>query len=147
MNARTVTNVYENFSKELKILSASQLLEIEAMSQAMTKSECLAFFLLVESQLSKRENEIVDLSILRGRAKGIRRASEKLFTNMSDSKQGTQACLSYLKRFSTEFAKEVDDSEGSSGFSYNITINAEKETKEQSERESPKKKADLIPIK
>lgn len=121
-------NPYTKFNKDLKLFNASQLLEIETMS-TLTFEEVKAYFMIIDEP-SEREQKIVQMAMARGRAKGIKRAADKLFTNMSDGKQGVQACLSYLKRFSKEFEKEVDDSEGAGGISYNVTISAPNEPKE-----------------
>lgn len=121
-------NPYSKFAKDLKLFNIDQLLEIESMS-SMTYDEIKAYFMVVDEP-SEKETRIVQMAIARGRAKGIKKATEKLFTNMSDGKQGVQACLSYLKRFSKEFEKEVDDSEGRDGVSYNVSIVAPNEPKE-----------------
>ena len=121
-NTERDVNPYSKFSRMLKEFSVTQVLEIEAMC-SMTFDEICAYFLIIAEDVSPAERKIVDMAINRGKAKGIKRATDKLFTNMSDGKQGVQACLSYLKRFSTEFNKEVDDNEGASGgTSYNINI-------------------------
>lgn len=120
-------NPYTKFNKDLKLFNASQLLEIETMS-TLTFEEVKAYFMIIDEP-SERETKIVQMAMARGRAKGIKRAADKLFSNMTDSKQGVQACLSYLKRFSKEFEKEVDDTEGS-GINYSITISAPNEPKE-----------------
>lgn len=121
-------NPYTKFNKDLKLFTAAQLLEIESMS-TLTFDEIKAYFMIIDEP-SERETKIVNIAIARGRAKGIKRAADKLFGNMSDNKLGVQACLSYLKRFSKEFEKEMDDSEGAGGINYNITISAQNEPKE-----------------
>ena len=129
-NTERDVNPYSKFSRMLKEFSVTQVLEIEAMCP-MTFDEICAYFLIIPEDVSPAERKIVDMAINRGKAKGIKRATDKLFTNMSDGKQGVQACLSYLKRFSTEFNKEVDDNEGASGgTSYNINITVPNEPAE-----------------
>jgi len=129
-NTERDVNPYSKFSRMLKEFSVTQVLEIEAMC-SMTFDEICAYFLIIPEDVSPAERKIVDMAINRGKAKGIKRATDKLFTNMSDGKQGVQACLSYLKRFSTEFNKEVDDNEGASGgTSYNINITVPNEPAE-----------------
>ena len=122
-------NPYSKFIRVLKEFNVTQVLEIEAMC-SMTFDEICAYFLIIPEDVTPAERKIVDMAINRGKAKGIKRATDKLFTNMSDSKQGVQACLSYLKRFSTEFNKEVDDNEGAGGVSYNVNITVPKEPAE-----------------
>lgn len=120
---------YAKFKACLKNITSSQLLEIESMS-SMTFEEIMAYFLIDKDEVKEAERKIILMAIARGRAKAIKKATDKLFSNMSDGKQGVQACLSYLKRFSKEFEKEVDDSEGSGGVSYNVNISAPNEPKE-----------------
>lgn len=120
---------YAKFKACLKNITSSQLLEIESMS-SMTFEEIMAYFLIDKDEVKEAERKIILMAIARGRAKAIKKATDKLFSNMSDGKQGVQACLSYLKRFSKEFEKEVDDSEGSGGVSYNVNISAAAEPKE-----------------
>ena len=99
---------YAKFKACLKNITSSQLLEIESMS-SMTFEEIMAYFLIDKDEVKEAERKIILMAIARGRAKAIKKATDKLFSNMSDGKQGVQACLSYLKRFSKEFEKEVDD--------------------------------------
>lgn len=136
---QNVLDPYAKFSKDLKILKSIDLLQIEENSMTMTLEECLALFLIIPDELTSREAEICKLAVRKGQARGIKKASEKLFSNMSDSKQGIQACLSYLKRFSDEFKKEVDDSEGSGDIVYNVNIQAEPKEKQESSMADKKK--------
>mgnify|MGYP003475370934 CR=1 FL=1 len=129
---QNVVDPYHKFAKQLKVLTTQDLQRIEEVGATMTLEECLSLFFLLPSQLSETETEIVNLALLRGKSLGIKKASEKLFSNMSDSKQGIQACLSYLKRFSSEFRKEVDDSEGGlGGVIYNVNISSEPKEKQE----------------
>ena len=119
-------NPYDKFKQVMRCMTTLQLLEVESLC-SMTFEEIVDYFLITTTPTAK-EKEIIELAMRRGRAKAIKRATEKLFSNMQDPKQGTVSCLAYLKRFSKEFEKEVDNpGEGGSGISYNVTIAAPKE--------------------
>jgi len=128
-NNNNQINPYDRFKNVIKTFTPTQVLEIESMC-SMTFEEICAYFLIIPEDVQEKERKIIDMAILRGKAKGIKKATDKLFSNMSDGKQGVQACLSYLKRFSKEFHQEVDDSEGLQGFSYNVNITVPKEPAE-----------------
>lgn len=136
---KPVMNIYEKFKADLKIVRPVDLLEIESLGYSMDFDEILAYYLWDEGELSVKEQSIIHRAIARGKTKGIAEATKKLFSNMSNDKTGAAACLSYLKRMSKEFAKDVDDSEGKDGVSFVANITVAKESSVESLQSADKK--------
>ena len=103
------------------------LAEIENLSAALSEKEIFQYYFTTVEQLKSIDLKYFHIAFTRGRALGKARAVDKLFLSMSDSKTGTAAALSYLKRFAEEFKGEIDDSEGKEGsFSFHVTMNEKK---------------------
>lgn len=135
--------IYEQFDNDMEILDIKDLPKIEKFAASMNQKEILSYFLLSAEDLSEKELKVVDKVIQRGLARAINAASDKLFTNMTDSKMGAAACLSFLKRHAEGYKGDIDDNEGKegSGFTYTININEEAEKgnqiQETKENEEP----------
>lgn len=107
--------------KNFKTLSKEECVEIVLASCALSLDECFDYLLIDKAELSDEEIGFCNILHRRGRAIGVKNASDKLFMHMS-TRNGGQSALEYLKSMSGEFAVEVTSSQTSSGFSFNVSI-------------------------
>lgn len=106
--------------KEFKTLTESDCAEIILASKTLTMEECFGYLLIDQSELSEAEIKFCDSLHRRGRAIGVKDASDKLFTHMA-TRNGGQSALEYLKQMSGDFSVEVTATKAS-GFQFNLTI-------------------------
>ena len=110
----------------LEYIDNEDLLSIEQDSRFLDLDDCLIALFVDKRKLSDWELDVVTQVHKRGRQKGITQAGELLFRNMS-AKTGTNACLEYLRQFSSDFTIDVTPmhSGSSSGFNFNVYANDE----------------------
>ena len=110
--------------KDLEILSAEDLLAIELAAKVLEFEEALQSIFLEAADLSDKEVALAKRVWRRGRFQGIQEAGTKLFKQM-ENRNGTQACIDYLRQMSGTFSLEVTPVSTGSGFSFNVFPPAE----------------------
>ena len=104
----------------LEVLSADDLLNIEIMAKTLELDACLESLYLTLADLSELETTIVQRVHRKGRNKGVQEAGDNLFSQMR-TRNGTVACMEYLKVMSNTFTIQVTPVGGSSGgFHFNV---------------------------
>jgi len=107
--------------KDMKVLAAEDLLNIELMAKTLQLDDCLAALFLTASDLDDRELNIATRVHAKGRQLGVKEAGDNLFNQMRN-RTGTLACLEYLRQMSSTFVMEVGaaTSSNGNGFSFNV---------------------------
>lgn len=118
MNYQDIEDYKDGFFKP------DMLAEIETLAAGLSENEIFQYYFTTKEQLKPEDLKYFHIAFTRGRALAKSRAIEKLFASMGDTKTGTAAALSYLKRFADEFAVDIDDNEGKEGaFSFQVIMN------------------------
>lgn len=88
----------------------------------MTKEEIYTSYSLDPDTLTLTERIYFDEQYNFARGVGIKQMGESLFQHASSSKNGLQACATYLRLFSHEYAKLnlPDDDSSPTSFSFNF---------------------------
>ncbi len=81
--------------------------EIRGMSHGMSITEICDFYGIVEKALPEPDRLFFYTQFLKGRVTGVSKATKSLFDQM-DSRQGVQASLAYLERFSDQWEGASD---------------------------------------
>lgn len=102
-------------------LTESECIDIIMAARGLSLEECFDFLLIDEQALTEEERRFCEMLHKRGRAIGIKDATDRLFTHMT-TKVGGQSALEYLKQFSGDFKVEVKKTLGSGGFQFSVTI-------------------------
>lgn len=84
--------------------------EIKALAAGLNREEVLNYYGVTEGMLPDEDQYFFDICFIRGRMDAKHRAVKALFSQMNDSRQGTQAALSYLQRFADSFKGDADKS-------------------------------------
>lgn len=107
--------------KDFDTLTKEECVEIVLASCTLSLDECFDYLLIDKAELSEAELGFCNLLHRRGRAIGVKNASDKLFMHMA-TRNGGQSALEYLKSMSGEFAVEVTANQSHRGFSFNVSI-------------------------
>lgn len=101
-------------------LSADDCIQMSLAARSLSLEECYDMLLVDPEQLTPAERKFAEQIHRRGRAVGVKDASDKLFVHMS-TRQGGNSALEYLKQMSGEFAVELSAAP-KSGFQFNVSI-------------------------
>jgi len=103
---------------EMDTLDFTTLMQVKDMAAGMSKDEILTTFSIVKDDLDKDEIIYFDEFYNFGRGMAV----SKVVNNLIDStrgKQGSAAAMAFLRRFASEFEKEVEgDSSGEFNFQF-----------------------------
>lgn len=111
-----------NYAKidNLAYIDAEDLIAIEINAKILTLPECYEILFISPSELSDHETDCADMAHTRGRKTALVMAADALFSQMR-AKNGSVACMEYLKQMSGNFSLELTPAPGSaSGFSFNV---------------------------
>jgi hypothetical protein len=103
----------------LVTITPEQLYNVEDAAKAMTKEECMAFTGVTLEGLTEIEALHLEGAYKRGRLKGKKLASDRLFSQMG-MKGGGAVALAYLEKFGEEF--KTDGTEGNKVFSFSVKL-------------------------
>lgn len=120
MSSRLSTNY--NKLGDLVYLDSEDLLAIEINAKMLELDECFDMLFIEKDELSEYEFAVCKKAHRRGRKTAIADAGKHLFSQMQ-TRNGTQACMEYLKQMSGTFQMEVTPDAGSgSGFTFNVMM-------------------------
>jgi hypothetical protein len=105
--------------KGLVTLDDIDLNVIESKASVLSLAECYHYLTVDENDLSEQDKEAAFKVHRKGRLEAVHKAANSLFSQMN-SRNGTEAALSYLKQMSDTFKEEGAVSGTSNGFSFNI---------------------------
>lgn len=111
-----------NSLTDLVYICSDDLVAIEINAKVLEFDEVLDHLLIDQADLTQRELTLCKKAHRRGRLEGLVQAGQNLFSQMK-ARNGTVACLEYLKQHSSSFQMEVSPSPGSaSGFAFNVIM-------------------------
>lgn len=102
-------------------LSEEDCITLVLVARSLSLEECFDYLLIDRTTLTETENRFCELLHRRGRAIGVKDATDKLFLHMA-TRNGGQSALEYLKQFSGDFSVEVQGGQSGGGFQFNVTI-------------------------
>lgn len=106
---------------EFSNLSEEDCITLVLVARSLSLDECFDYLLIDKQSLAEAEQRFAELLHRRGRAIGVKDATDKLFLHMA-TRNGGQSALEYLKQFSGDFSVEVSQGAGQGGFQFNVTI-------------------------
>ena len=108
---------------DLEYLDADDLLQIEQYAGILELEECYDFLFVDSDDIPESEHDIAVKVHKRGRKKAIGSALGHLIGRMKD-RNGTQACIEYLRQFAGTFHIETtpEASASSHGFNSNVIM-------------------------
>lgn len=90
-------------TEDLDKLKIDWATDIAYLSRGLGKDEILAYYGIIEKELSKEDNKFIDIVIVRGKTDAIAEATKFFFDSMKDSKMAASTALSYLTRFAKDW--------------------------------------------
>lgn len=118
--ARLMDHQYSKL--DLEVITSDELESIEANASMLNLIECMEYICVDYTELPQTEQSFCELAWKRGRAMGLRKASDKMFAHMATRAGGTTA-IEYLRSMSGDFQIDATPSPGSnSGFSFNVNM-------------------------
>ena len=110
----------------LNYIDCEDLLSIELNAKVLELPQCFELLFIVQDELPQDELEYCQSAHKRGRHKGLTQACDHLFRNMQ-ARNGTNACIEYLRQFSGTFQVDIIPSAGSAtGFNFNVIMPEDK---------------------